>query len=215
MTCLNHLFPIQFLKASSGSQTYTWVLSDGMNTTYFCKTFSSFSKGLQYEAFVYSYIKRYFIDNVDDAYKNNFVQLYCHVENLTFKDLLHFLQSCNAQINHEKLMRNLLFSHCGKPNYRPALDSDVITGWAKENVIPKCFHKLDKIRYELEFMTKFEAIITELKKDTMSMEQFISCKNISNKEKYAVVAKLVLCIHKMHQIDICHNDIHWDNVLVY
>ena len=215
MNCLNHLFPIQFRKANSVSRTDTWVLSDHYDKTYFCKTFSSISKGLQYEADVYSYIKRYFIDNGEDTYKNNFVQLYCHVQKLKFNDLLDFLNSGNVQISHEQLMRNILFSHCGKPYNRPALDSDITTDWAKENVIPKCFRELDAIRRKIESVAEFEVIITELKKDTWSMVQFMHLKNISNTEKYAVVAKLVLCMYKMHQINICHNDIHWQNVLVY
>ena len=225
MCTLDRLYSCKFLEHSSGSPTEMWVMHD-REKLYYCKThIENHSKtgGVAYEADVYEYLTEKLKGSVYGAY--NFVPVFCVLRGQKLDDLLKLVNSSsrtflvkaynyffgeakitevhcpqeNQEVTLEQLAKSLLASTSDqkKPllNQRPFVDN--------ENLVEKAnnFH--------------YTVVVTESSGDTSKTLLDFYTENSGNTPMLmCLLSRLVLSIHKLHNLGVSHNDMHWDNVLV-
>jgi hypothetical protein len=208
--CLQDYKPSRFQKASSASSSDIWEFAtkDGEHTV-FCKVFSEKSpdsSGLLYEADIYDYIENSLA--VDDPLKNCFIKLVCVRRNLSFDDLKKDVMG-DFGVTEKSLLRNLMIAQCGNPMARPALDD--VNAKITQDFIPDCkqsdLEKFRQMTYAMVVTKKPNGIV-------MDLSTFLHDPDITTIEKRETLAKTVIAISKMHDMNISHNDQHWGNILV-
>lgn len=213
MHCLSNAIPVRFHKASSSSATDIWqfTLNEGR---LFAKVFADPQSGtnksglgVEYEHTVY----RYITDTIDDRdpFFDHFIRLYCYMSRKTAHDLFTFVRSVTNQLTDRQLasnlQRNLSILQCGKPTARPGLLENQPL---HHKDIPDCLNNE-------QLTDRFNVMVTQAPKDPYStMFDFLAREDITDADRADVLSMLVLCMQKMHRLQLTHNDQHWDNVLV-
>jgi hypothetical protein len=210
MACLDDYTPLRFQKATSNSSSDIWQFSkeDGKHTV-FCKVFSEASpdsSGLLYEADIYDYIEKSLTP--DDPLKQCFIKLVCVRRGLTFDDLKKDVMG-DFGVTEGSLLRNLMIAQCGNPMSRPALDD--LNATITQDFIPDCTpwerEKFKRMTYAMVVTRKPTGVVVDL-------STFLGDPDITNVEKRETLAKTVIAISKMHDMNISHNDQHWGNILI-
>ena len=203
MQCIANFTPVLFFRAKKNERKSELMrLIDMNDKMFFGKLFivDGNNADLQYEGIVYKYIMSFF-GKKDDMYKKNFVCICCHEQIISFNDVLMFLNKSTKTITENQMYRNMVMSLISTKKSRPRLDEPT-------SFVCPCEHA------NVFSNAMYELIITEKKDKSISLRKFIMLADIDQHEKDSVVGKLVLCIHKMHTMGICHNDMHWENILV-
>jgi hypothetical protein len=205
--CLTGYTPSRFEKSSSGSSSDMWQLTTkNGNETVFCKVFSENASELCAEADIYEYLEKSM--STDDPLKKCFVELVCVRRGLNYNDLKKDVMG-HFGVTEKSLLRNLMIIQCGNPRTRPALD-DLTTIATKES-IPNCTLS-DRLLFKN--MTYMMIVTKKPNGFVVDLNTFLSDPDITNLEKRATLAKTVIAITKMHELDISHNDQHWGNILI-
>ena len=209
-SCLEGYAPSRFEKASSSSSSDIWQFATkDKEHTVFCKVFSETyqqSAGLLYEADIYNYIENSL--RKEDPLKKCFIELVCVRRNLTFDDLKRDVLG-DFGVTEESLLRNLMITQCGNPKSRPALD-DLNVPMTQEllpNCSPSDIEMFKRMTYAMVVTEKPTGIV-------MDLSTFLKDPDITNVEKRETLAKTVIAISKMHDMNISHNDQHWGNILI-
>ena len=97
---------------------------------------------------------------------------------------------------------------CGDTTKRPALDKgdgdEHVSGCDDVVVVP------ENLQYTIIATRSPENNTNRV----MKLSHFVRKPGISFEAKASVIAMTALSIYAMHQMGICHNDQHWDNILV-
>jgi hypothetical protein len=110
----------------------------------------------------------------------------------------------SSRVTDQTLTRNLTILQCGAPLRRPALD-DATPLRARD--WPDCTPTVDVHRMN------YTLIITD-KCEGRTLQAVLADRSVPTWRQREILYKLILAIHDMHALGVCHNDLHWENVLV-
>ena len=114
MQCIHNYIPLTFFRAKNNDRRSELMqLVDVHGNLFFGKLFimDETTSELQYEGIVYEYIMSFFRKNANDTYKKNFVRMTCHTNNISFNDMLLFLNKSSKTITENQFYINLAMSH--------------------------------------------------------------------------------------------------------
>jgi hypothetical protein len=222
-SALARLYSCKFLnKHDSKSPTEVWTLHD-QKKIYYCKIHIEnhiITHGVAYEADVYEYLDKKLKGSVYAAY--NFVPLLCVLRKQTLGNLLLLANSSrpekgdpktqvskascpqeNQAVSDVQLARALLASVTREQ--KPLVTTEDV---AAKNLV----NKAKKLTYTVVLTER--VTFDTLGSDPVTLYEFYKKNNNQTSMLMCILSRLVLSMHKLHQLGVSHNDIHWGNILV-
>ena len=205
MTGLVGFVPRTFHRAKTESRSDVWEFYNrSSKTTVICKLFAEhqMSDGLLYEATVYEHLATCLPRS--HPFFVNFVHLHCVLRGLTYEGLTGFVLGRSGRklgVTHKTLLRNLTHMQCEEPSQRPALHQKYPRLAPQDNAT-KIVRKMT-----------YTMIVTE-KCVGRTLKVVMADPRIKDSLKRHMLGRLIRAVRLMHRLGICHNDLHWDNVLV-
>lgn len=216
------LYSCKFMnKHMSNSPTEVWTLHD-QKKIYYCKIHIEnhvFTQGVEYEADVYEYLEKELKGSVYAEY--NFIPLLCVLRKQTFDNLLELANSSRPEKSNTRTQ--ISKASCPQENQtvsdiqlaRALLAS---VGTEKSPLIATG-HVVEGRNQNLVITAKnytYTALITEcIGSKPVSLYDFYKENKNQTSMLVCLLSRLVLSMHRLHQLGVSHNDIHWYNVLVH
>jgi hypothetical protein len=203
-----------------------WVMQDDSKVLYYCKAHiekHDYTHGVAYEARVYESLEQKLKTEELKVYRDyNFVQFVRVLNGLTLTALHElltkafqagFLSTIASLFNNPLADENK--NEC--PNRNPTISLEQL-GLVMMGTVTDTKPSLWNIEQVGEWINTrtYSVVVTQsVGSSPQTMRQFFENPTAENKRvRCCLLSRLLLCIHQLHLLKVCHNDLHWDNVLV-